>query len=139
VPNEDAFDISILDRQECLALLAQVDVGRLGISIDALPVILPVHFTLDGESVVFRSVTGSKLDAATVDTVVAFQADRYEPEGLSGWSVLLQGVATTATDEATHRRAASVTIPRWTTPDGDHRLVRVMATTIHGRRFASER
>jgi len=70
---------------------------------------------------------------------VAFQADRYEPEGLSGWSVLLQGVATTATDEATHRRAASDTIPRWTTPDGDHRLVRVMATTIHGRRFASER
>ena len=139
MPNEDAFDISILDRQECLALLAQVDVGRLGISIDALPVILPVHFTLDGESVVFRSVTGSKLDAATVDTVVAFQADRYEPEGLSGWSVLLQGVATTATDEATHRRAASDTIPRWTTPDGDHRLVRVMATTIHGRRFASER
>ena len=114
-------------------------IGRLAVSIDALPVILPVHFFLDAESVVFHSVASSRLDAATVDNVVAFQADSYEPGGRSGWSVLLQGVARTATEETTRRWATTGPGPWWTPPDEELRLVRVPATALNGRRFTSRR
>jgi uncharacterized protein len=135
VGDDAPIDITVLNRTECLELLAQVHLGRIGASIDALPVILPVHFTVDGESVVFRSTAGTKLDAATFGTVVAFQADWYESQGASGWSVMLQGVAATVAHAGPHLRAASALIRPWVQTDGGHRLVRVEATNLTGRRF----
>ena len=38
--------LEVLSREECLSLMATVSVGRLGVSIDALPAILPVNFVL---------------------------------------------------------------------------------------------
>jgi hypothetical protein len=128
-------EVTILTRQECLELLGQVSVGRIGASIDALPVILPVHFALFGESVLFRTITGTKLDAATIGTVVAFQADAYEPLGGTGWSVLLQGIASTVGDEESHARARSVPIRPWAGIDLNHRLVHIEATNLSGRQF----
>lgn len=59
----------------------------IGASVSALPVIFPVHFALFEESVLFRTAPGTKLDAATIGAVVAFQADAREPFGESHWSV----------------------------------------------------
>lgn len=81
--------MTILTRPECLELLSQAPVGRIGASIDALPVILPVHFGLFEESVLFRTIPGTKLDAATLGAVVAFQADGRELRDGTYWSVLL--------------------------------------------------
>ena len=61
--------------------------------------LLPVHFALFGDSVLFRTVPGTKLDAATIGAVVAFQADAYDLVDGTGWSVLLQGIATAVRDE----------------------------------------
>src|SRR5664280_868493 len=72
--------VEVLSRAECLELLSHAAIGRVGVSIDALPVILPVHFALFGDSVLFRTVPGTKFDAAAVGAVLAFQADSYEPE-----------------------------------------------------------
>jgi nitroimidazol reductase NimA-like FMN-containing flavoprotein (pyridoxamine 5'-phosphate oxidase superfamily) len=63
--------LETLDRDECLRLLATVPVGRIGLSIGALPAILPVNFAMVGSSIVIRTVVGSKLDAATRHAVVA--------------------------------------------------------------------
>jgi nitroimidazol reductase NimA-like FMN-containing flavoprotein (pyridoxamine 5'-phosphate oxidase superfamily) len=80
-----------------LRLLASVSVGRVGLSIKALPAVLPVNFALlDGE-VVFRTVEGTKFHAAAAGRVLAFEADGYETDGLSGWSVLVQGVSRVVT------------------------------------------
>jgi nitroimidazol reductase NimA-like FMN-containing flavoprotein (pyridoxamine 5'-phosphate oxidase superfamily) len=136
VGDDSEFDIAVLTRHECFELLGKAYLGRVGASIGALPVILPVHFALAGESVLFRSVRGTKLDAATSGAVVAFQADGYGPHGDSGWSVLLQGVATTVTDEAMHQRADAADIRPWVRSDFGHRLVQVEATNLTGRRFA---
>jgi len=129
---DDAW-VEILTRPECLALLGQVELGRIGASIDALPVILPVHFSLFGETVLFRTVPGTKLDTATLGSVVAFQADSYEPTGDTGWSVLLQGVATAVADR--QLRIDSPPIKRWAGNEADHRLIQIPATRISGRRF----
>ena len=128
-------ETAILGRSECFDLLAQVSVGRIGVSIDALPVILPVHFALSGESVLFRTVLGTKLDAATIGAVVAFQADAHEV-GDSSWSVLLQGVASAVSDEDGQALATSIHIGPWAGGQVDLRLVRIVATNVSGRRFS---
>jgi nitroimidazol reductase NimA-like FMN-containing flavoprotein (pyridoxamine 5'-phosphate oxidase superfamily) len=132
------FDVTSLGRSECLELLSQVSVGRIGASIDALPVIFPVHFALFGESVLFRTVPGTKLDAATIGAVVAFQADAQEPLDGNPWTVLLQGIASAVTDEWDQSQARSVRIKSWLGIDDHHHhhhLVRLEATNITGRRF----
>lgn len=73
-----------LSRPECIALLVGASVGRLGLSIDALPVILPVNYLLIDGGIVFRTVHGTKLDAATRHAVVAFEVDEYERDGSAG-------------------------------------------------------
>jgi uncharacterized protein len=128
------MDTAILSRSECFDLLAQVSVGRIGASIDALPVILPVNFALSGESVLFRTIPGTKLDAATIGAVVAFQADTYGVGDWS-WSVLLQGVASSVSDEAGQAQAGSIHIGPWAGGHVDLRLVRIVGTNVSGRRF----
>src|ERR1035438_10129986 len=99
--------VEVLSRAECLELLSHAAIGRVGVSIDALPVILPVHFALFGDSVLFRTVPGTKFDAAAVGAVLAFQADSYEPESPTAWSVLLQGIASEVTHPEEGRMASS--------------------------------
>jgi nitroimidazol reductase NimA-like FMN-containing flavoprotein (pyridoxamine 5'-phosphate oxidase superfamily) len=129
-----------LTREECFELLARTSVGRIGVSIDALPVIHPIHFTLMGDSVLFRTVPGTRLDSATIGTVVAFEAEGWEPADNSYWSVLLQGIAaevsaTAADPESTDARAKSASIKTWRESRGRRRLVRLERATASGRRF----
>ncbi len=125
-----------LSRAECLAHLATVSVGRLGLSIRALPAILPVNFALHDEDVVLRTVPGTKLDAATAQAVVAFEADAHDPDGAWGWSVLVQGVAReiTAPDELAAARA--LRLQAWAFPAGEaYRYLRIATEVIGGREF----
>ena len=62
-------ELEEIGEHECRELLAQAAVGRLGLSADSLPVILPVNFVVDGDSVVFRTGAGLKLSAATAGDV----------------------------------------------------------------------
>ena len=64
----------------------------------------PGEFVVSGGAIVFRTVPGTKLDAATAGAVVAFEADAYgTAEDRSGWSVLVRGVA----EEVTRSRPSS--------------------------------
>jgi hypothetical protein len=87
----DGHGLEVLDRGTCLALLTRAHVGRLGLSVDALPVVLPVNFTVDGEEVIVASGPGGKLSAAMEGNVVAFEVDEWDPLTHCGWSVLVRG------------------------------------------------
>ena len=126
-----------LDRGECVALLATVPVGRVGVSIGALPVILPVNFALMDGTVLFRTVPGTKLDAATHGTVVAFEADGYAPDGTTGWSVLVIGRASEIRDPAELARARAIPLTPWAVGDRAEHFVRVELARVSGRRFGS--
>ena len=133
----DRGHLQRLSRAECLSLLSTVSVGRLGVSIQALPAILPVNFVLHDEKVVLRSVPGTKLDAATAQAVVAFEADEYGPNGEWGWSVLVQGVAQEITDPAELAEARSLGLAAWAFPSGEaYRYLRIDTNLISGRKFA---
>jgi uncharacterized protein len=136
----DRAGLRILNRQECLALLASTNLGRIGISWRAIPMILPVHFTLDDDRVVVVTWDGSVVSKATHGTVVAFEVDHGCDDGCAPWSVLVNGVAehidtTTAANVDGHvdgpalRSAAA----RWV-PDGPVRLVSISTDQMSGRR-----
>jgi nitroimidazol reductase NimA-like FMN-containing flavoprotein (pyridoxamine 5'-phosphate oxidase superfamily) len=128
-------DATILTKSECFEHLSQVSLGRIATSIDALPVILPVHFVLSDESVLFPAVTGSILDAATTGTVIAFQADAQEALSADFWSVLIQGIASSVSDGPGH--AQGRVTPLEPQPDVQRKLhmVRIEASIVSGRRF----
>ena len=85
------------------------------------------------DSVLVRTIPGTKLDAATIGAVVAFQADAWEPSEGTHWSVLLQGIASEVDDESSS--LSNVTIRSWAGVGGVHRSVRIDATNASGRRF----
>jgi len=127
-----------LSRGRCLELLASARVGRVGVSVRALPVVLPVSYRLDGERVVFRTVPGTKLDAAVHRSVVAFETDAYDPDGVWGWSVLVQGVASEITNAAELARVRRLLAGTWAFLDEDSAgFVAVEPTFISGRAFAA--
>ncbi len=92
---------------DCLRLLASATIGRVGISIGALPVVLPVNFRLVDDRIVFCTGIGTKLDAATANSVVAFEVDDFEPVSHTGWSVVVTGIAHEVVDHAGARGAAA--------------------------------
>jgi len=121
---------------ECLSLLATAAVGRVGISIDALPVVLPVNFAVAESDIVFRTVEGTKFHAAAAGAVVAFEADGYEPLDQSRWSVLVQGVSSVITDAKDVAEFSALSIDPWAVDGSADRFVRIRAERVTGRRFS---
>ena len=125
-----------LSRARCLDLLATTRLGRVGVSVRALPVILPVTYAVIGETVVFRTAPGSKLTAAMHRLVVAFETDRGDPCGAWGWSVLVQGVASEVTDPALQAASRALLAHDLPFLDGEvARLVAVEVSFVSGRSF----
>lgn len=79
--------------QRCWELLATASVGRLALSVRALPVILPVQYYVSehrlGVCLGHHRVPARALD----ETIVAFSADAIDPAARSGWSVQIQGTS----------------------------------------------
>ena len=82
----------VLPADECRTLLATRQLGRIGLQGGTFPVILPVNYSLDGDSVVIRT-DSPKITAAADHTRVAFEVDDVDERTRSGWSVLVQALA----------------------------------------------
>lgn len=76
-----------IDPDECIRLLSTVSVGRVGLSLNAMPVIVTVDFAVDGDDLSFRTQPGTKLADALAGNVVCFQAED------AGWSLNVTGTA----------------------------------------------
>jgi hypothetical protein len=86
-----AADDGVLSERKCWELLASASVGRLALSVRALPVILPVQYYLDGRRLAVCLGHHALPERALDETVVAFSADSIDPATRSGWSVQVQG------------------------------------------------
>ena len=84
-------EIEVLTREECLRLLAAEEVGRIAVVLGRQPLIMPVNYVLDGETIVLRTDPGTKLATGSLERV-AFEVDHIDRERQAGWSVLVQGV-----------------------------------------------
>ena len=127
----DGAGLHVLDRAECLRLLARSNIGRIAVNAAALPMILPVRYALDDEVVVLCLGVGSTLDQATRHAVVAFEVDGSDLEG--EWSVSVVGVARPVPDGDETTRAETLPLPRWWL-GRPHRFVSVSTEHVTGRR-----
>ncbi len=132
----DRNGLEVLDRDECLRLLAPKTVGRLGLTSGALPTVLPVNYRLVDDRVVLRTNVGSKLEAATTNAVVAFEVDDVDPVWHTGWSVVVTGVAREIIDPDDLARIVEANVPRWA-PMGPDRYVGISLELVTGRRIPS--
>jgi hypothetical protein len=77
--------------RRCWELLATTSVGRLALSVRALPVILPVQYHLTGHRLAaclgHHAIPARSLN----DAIIAFTADDIDPVSRTGWSVQIQG------------------------------------------------
>ncbi|MFE7235397.1 pyridoxamine 5'-phosphate oxidase family protein [Streptomyces sp. NPDC002405] len=128
-----------MDRQECLRLMAEVPVGRVVYTRQALPAVLPVNFALAADaSVLLRTSAGSDLVRAVDGVVVAFEADAFDAQSRSGWSVVVTGRATVVTDPVEHARLMR-TGPRSWMPIEEDVFIRIEATMVTGRELSDLR
>jgi uncharacterized protein len=131
----DRNGLEVLSREDCLLLLETAVLGRVAVSSGALPTILPVNFTYDGRQILIRTGRGTKLDAATRNTVVAFEVDQIEPARDAGWSVVVTGVARELTDPGEMAAAQHPLLVRWASASSaDDRIVAISPDVISGRR-----
>ena len=126
-----------LTRSECLALLAQTTFGRVVVSTAAsrTPIIRPVNYVFDGpsQSVVFRTVTGSKFHAIVHSANACFEIDAIDPVRRSGWSVIIVGVTEEVTRPTEIQRLERLDLESWI-PHAKPHWIRIRAWTVSGRR-----
>jgi uncharacterized protein len=126
--------LEVLERHECLALLARCSLGRIAVvDGDGRPLIFPVNFALDRDAIVLRTDPGTKLRRAT-QSWVAFECDGVDSTYHTGWSVLATGVA-----EEVHNAAEIADLDRlplalWS-PGPKSTWVRIRPRVLTGRRI----
>lgn len=130
-------ELTALSPQDCRALLRShpVHIGRLGVTdVDGQPLIMPVNYRLDGDSVVIRTEPDSLIAQRANGHRVAFEVDDVDPAWEEGWSVLIQGRADRVTDEAELARLRQLRLRPWA--PGDRPVyVRIVPTFLTGRRI----
>lgn len=90
--------LEVLSTDECRRLLEMTTIGRIVLSLDALPCAFPVYYRLHDNGIVFRTGPGTKLTRALDDRIVGFEIDSVDLARGSGWSVLVIGSASLVHD-----------------------------------------
>ncbi len=132
---EMAAQFEVLERDECLRLMAGTSVGRIGFTAGGLLHILPVNFALEGERIVFRTAEGTVLNRTALSRV-AFEVDSMDEVTRTGWSVLVQGVAQDIGEaiDPTSESMRRLALVSWA-PGSKPRWFDVVPETITGRRI----
>lgn len=127
--------IRTLSNEECYRLLETQRIGRLGVIVEHYPLILPVNYAMDRQTIVLRFTEGTKFVAAN-HANVTFEIDQIDQAARRGWSVLVQGLAEEVTDrhreEVIERTLASGVEP-WAPIEHGH-WMRLIPHAISGRR-----
>ena len=126
-----------LEPADCYRLLATTCVGRVVSTDNALPLVLPVNFCLDGHNILFRTSPTGRLAAATHNVVVAFEVDEIDVQTWSGWSVVVTGVASPLTSSSEVVRAQQLGLVSWLGEERDH-FVQIVPGLVTGRRLHVE-
>lgn len=127
--------LTALSRRECVALLANEQIGRVVFTERALPAVVPVTFAIHDDAVVMCTSADTRLAAAATRGVLAFQVDDIDPSTRSGWSVVVVGVADLVDDPVEQARIRLVLQP-WA-PGRNEVFIRLPLKVVTGRRIGA--
>lgn len=131
---EERTGLEVLDRRDCLALLAANSLGRIAVVGDGgRPLIFPVNFALDDEAIVLRTDPGTKLRRAT-NAWVAFECDGVDGLYHTGWSVLASGIAEEVNNAAEIADLGRLPLALWA-PRPKSTWLRIRPRVLTGRRI----
>lgn len=130
----DADGLIRLGDDECWAFLARHFLGRVGLVHVDSPMVFPVNYALDGQSVVFRTAPGTKLAMAAAGRTAVFEVDEATELFETGTSVMVHGTMHEVTDRDERSRLARLPIRVWAPGDRDH-FIKVEPTWVSGRRI----
>lgn len=95
--SEPANNHRVLSQSEAIRLLGSVDYGRVVFTLNALPAIRPVNHLVDEGRIIIRTRVTKTLSQVAASTgsgvVVAYEADEFDSQTQSGWSVVAIGRA----------------------------------------------
>jgi nitroimidazol reductase NimA-like FMN-containing flavoprotein (pyridoxamine 5'-phosphate oxidase superfamily) len=111
--------------------------GRIGVTVNALPVVLPVNYQLFEGQLIIQTERDTRLAEATRDTVVAFEVDDVEADGSGGWSVAVTGIANEITDPNVIAQLRILPFTRWVRNEND-RYVGISLDLMSGRRIVPQ-
>jgi uncharacterized protein len=73
---DEGQSLEVLDRDECVELLTHGSfVGRVGLVVEGRPLVLPVNYMIDRDTIVFCTAGGTKLNAIIGGADAAFEVD----------------------------------------------------------------
>jgi nitroimidazol reductase NimA-like FMN-containing flavoprotein (pyridoxamine 5'-phosphate oxidase superfamily) len=130
----DAQGILRLEEDECWRFLARHWLGRVGLVHLDQPMIFPVGYVIDRQSVVFRTAPGTKLSLAGMGAPAVFEVDEASELFETGTSVMVHGTLHEITRPDERERLGSLPLRTWAPGDRDH-LVRIDARSVSGRRI----
>lgn len=92
-----------LTETECWEKVGARGVGRIAVPAEPSPVVVPVNYTVDARTFVYRTAPHG-VAAVPHGSPLSFQVDRIDDRTREGWSVLVTGTAEHLTDPDTIRR-----------------------------------
>ncbi|WP_354638284.1 helix-turn-helix domain-containing protein [Kitasatospora camelliae] len=126
-----------LTEQECWDRLGTHGVGRVAISADPTPLVLPVNYTVDGTAVAYRTSEDGPAAVAT-GTEVAFEVDHLDEHRGEGWSVLISGRAEQVEDPADRQRLDEAAVGAPWAGGRRETWIRITPATATGRRIRAQ-
>ena len=136
MPEDDMLvdnGLEFLTDWECHQLLNRSSIGRVGVAVAGVAVILPVRFAMVGDDVVFFTGRGLKLDAANEHKTMTFQIDGFDRHRGAGWSVLVVGSAEEIDRSELYGRKGETLHPA--APGDRNHVIRIRTDMVSGRRF----
>ncbi len=85
--------LEVLERAECLELVATVALGRLAYDRGGVLVVIPINVGLVDDRLYFHLGTGAALNAIYHQALVTVEIDQFDLDRATGWSVNVVGVA----------------------------------------------
>ncbi len=126
----------VLTVPECHRLLAvaakEGEIGRLAVSGEGAPIVVPVNFAVHDRQVVVRVGSGTLADSV-IGHLVAFETDDLDRATGQAWSVLVRGLASAAKQTGTLDPSH---LPHPLVPTPGHTIVVVRPDVVSGRRFS---
>jgi len=132
----DLDGLEVLSEDECRRLLTLGSLGRIGISTGSRPAIFPVNYIVAAGDILFFTAEGTKLQAATTNTVATLEVDHFNAVTRTGWSVMAVGPVRERTEPSVVRGAMAAGLEPWAPGDRSH-LVALSTELLTGRRIAA--
>ena len=111
---------AIISHGVCLSLLGSEDIGHLGLTSGALPVVLPIRYRLVGRSVVFATAGGATLTSARRNAVACLEIAGTDSSTGMDWTVLATGRLREITDRSAISAGDGGPLRPWGLPAAEH-------------------